>query len=342
MLSPSSRPSALRFPSYDGAGRRSRPTRKPIQTPAPTPSRSTFAREIVFSSGKKMLARNKGRGEDHGSAVAPRWTVAPDGRELLWSDGQLYRAERYRRACEMKSVAFKAFRWLGVSVRRARKYPALIDFLENRRVSVVYDVGANVGQFGLALRRRGYQGRIVSVEPVKDAFDRLKQIAAADGNWEATRCAIGASEGQLRITVSRNSQFSSVKRLAAMAASIDPNSEFVGAECVDISPPRQSLQRLWATADKDRYPGLRARSPRGAPIALSRAVGVLMELPIINLYDNHWYVTDALDHMRDLGFVLCQSSRSGIIMSIRWRRSSSIACSGGRRKGSIDDRAIDA
>lgn len=95
----------------------------------------------------------------------------------------------------MESVAFKAFRWRGVDVRRARKHPALIDFLENRRVSVVYDVGANVGQFGLALRRRGYRGRIVSVEPVKDAFDRLKQIAAADGNWEATRCAIGAGEG---------------------------------------------------------------------------------------------------------------------------------------------------
>ena len=73
-----------------------------------------------------------------------------------------------------------------------------------------------------------------SVEPVKDAFDRLKQIAAADGNWEAIRCAIAAGEGQLRINVSRNSQFSSAKRLAAMAASIDPNSEFVGASTCDF------------------------------------------------------------------------------------------------------------
>jgi hypothetical protein len=33
-------------------------------------------------------------------------------------------------------------------------------------VDLVIDVGANVGQFGLGLRNRGYAKRILSLEPV--------------------------------------------------------------------------------------------------------------------------------------------------------------------------------
>ena len=39
-------------------------------------------------------------------------------------------------------------------------------------VNCVIDVGANVGQFGIALRRAGYRGCIVLFEPVR-RLDRL-------------------------------------------------------------------------------------------------------------------------------------------------------------------------
>jgi FkbM family methyltransferase len=211
----------------------------------------------------------------------------------------------------MKSLAFKALRGLGLDVRQARKHPSLADFLKIRRVSVVYDVGANVGQFGLALRRRRYQGRIVSVEPVKDAFDRLKQIAAADGNWEATRCAVGAVEGQITINVSRNSQFSSVKPPAATAPSIDPNSEIVGAECVDSRRLDSLIRDSGPSLIRIDTQGFEREVLAGASVALSRVVGVLMELPIINIYEDHWYLPEALDYMRNLGFLLCQMEPVG-------------------------------
>ena len=176
----------------------------------------------------------------------------------------LRRAKDHDQRAAREPAVSPAFRWLGIDVRRARKHPALIDFLENRRVSVVYDVGANVGQFGLALRRRGYRGRIVSVEPVKDAFDRLKQIAAADGNWEATRCAIGlvkASSGSTSLAIPSSVRPSGWPRWRRRSIRT-PN---LWAPSAWTSTASTVSSKTSAIADKNRYPGLRARSPRGGP-----------------------------------------------------------------------------
>jgi len=42
--------------------------------------------------------------------------------------------------------------------------------LDRHRITTVLDIGANVGGFGLLLRRIGFAGRIVSFEPVQEPF----------------------------------------------------------------------------------------------------------------------------------------------------------------------------
>ena len=102
-----------------------------------------------------------------------------------------------------------------------RRVRDLIDFIADRKIDLVIDVGANVGQFGESLRTQGYRGRIVSFEPVEAVFRALQGKAAADGNWEAHHCGLGARSGSAAIHVSELSVFSSLLPLVSTATQHD-------------------------------------------------------------------------------------------------------------------------
>jgi FkbM family methyltransferase len=204
-----------------------------------------------------------------------------------------------------KTFAFTASRRLGFDVRRVRKSPDLVEFLAHRQVGIVYDVGANAGQFGSWLRRRGYRGRIVSFEPVKAAFDRLKAAAELDGAWAAHRLALGAAAGSASINLSRNTQFSSFKRIRD--DNPDPDSEIVDSEEVPVETlDSMTLGGPSATFLKIDTQGFEREVLDGAAQLLKSTTGVLLELPIIHLYESSWTMPAALEYMRERGFVLCQ------------------------------------
>jgi hypothetical protein len=56
-------------------------------------------------------------------------------------------------------------------------------FLSDFRVDCVFDVGANIGQYGGRLRQTGSRGLIVSFEPNPSAFAQLQGEAEGDANW---------------------------------------------------------------------------------------------------------------------------------------------------------------
>jgi FkbM family methyltransferase len=103
----------------------------------------------------------------------------------------------------------RAARRYGLDVRESSKHPDLVDFINDRKIDVVLDVGANAGQFGQKLRGFGYTGTIMSYEPVLSAYKHLEEIAKSDGKWTAHNFAIGAESGELKINISANSKFTS-------------------------------------------------------------------------------------------------------------------------------------
>src|SRR5260370_27437999 len=60
-------------------------------------------------------------------------------------------------------------------------------------VSCVFDVGANVGDYGRFLRQEvGFHGLIVSIEPIDDCRTQLRRKAAGDPKWVVLHGALGA------------------------------------------------------------------------------------------------------------------------------------------------------
>ncbi|BBY20975.1 hypothetical protein MSTO_11800 [Mycobacterium stomatepiae] len=73
-----------------------------------------------------------------------------------------------------------------------------VNQLKSRQVDVVLDVGANSGQYAMGLRKRGYQGRLVSFEPLAGPFSDLQSNAAKDPLWECRRHHSAMSMGRSR------------------------------------------------------------------------------------------------------------------------------------------------
>lgn len=77
-------------------------------------------------------------------------------------------------------------------------------------IKCVFDVGANRGQYKDFLRNHvGYQGLVLSFEPVSSLAAHLAEKAKDDPNWHVLPFALGSSDTELSINVMATDQFSS-------------------------------------------------------------------------------------------------------------------------------------
>lgn len=83
--------------------------------------------------------------------------------------------------------------------------------MTSRQIETVIDVGANAGQFARLLREGlAYQGWIISIEPLPDAFAILRAKAAGNDKWSILNLALGDGDVVLPLNVSDNSVSSSI------------------------------------------------------------------------------------------------------------------------------------
>jgi FkbM family methyltransferase len=155
-------------------------------------------------------------------------------------------------------------------------------------ITVVLDVGANEGQYGQALRRSGWMGRIVSFEPQAAAFGALAARARSDDRWEARRLAVGAVAESLVINVSAASMSSSFLPMHANHEELVPGSGYVATERVDCVALDGVFHEYVLQADrvalKIDVQGFESRVLAGAARSLRRITLVELELCLTELY----------------------------------------------------------
>jgi len=207
----------------------------------------------------------------------------------------------------MKEFIQRRLRRVGVDVESARIRPTVIDFVVDRGIDVVLDVGANVGQFAGSLRSNGYRGKLISFEPVGSAYQALATTAKADGNWEAHNFALGAVEETATINVSDASVFSSILTSTSVATDYTHAAAVTHTEAIEVRRLDDVLPTVPAnTLLKIDTQGYERQVLDGARHALSMVKGVLLELPIIHLYQGTWQFHEALAYMAGAGFVVAQ------------------------------------
>lgn len=212
----------------------------------------------------------------------------------------------------MNRIVRAAYKRLGIIHVGRRRVRDLIDFIEDREIDTVIDVGANVGQFGEFLRKGGYRGKIVSFEPTKSAYETLSKKAQADGAWETHHCGLGAASGTAILHASQLSVFNSILQLSGVAKLHDNRMTVDHTEEIAINTLDEVVGSLpGKILLKIDTQGYEKQVMEGAPQVMARAAGILLELPVIRTYEGEWQFHDALKYMSEAGFVPAQIQAVG-------------------------------
>ncbi len=152
--------------------------------------------------------------------------------------------------------------------------------LKRRGITLVLDVGANEGHFAWDLRELGFAGRIVSFEPLSDAFSRLETAARGDARWQAVNIGLGEQDEQRIIHIAANSQSSSFLPMLPSHSEAAPESEYRAEEVATI----RRLDRLFAEfAAPGERAFLKIDTQGFEKPVMEGARGVLDSIPLVQL-----------------------------------------------------------
>ncbi len=210
-------------------------------------------------------------------------------------------------------TARKLARIFGIDVQRANYLTIaelrLAHFLGYRDIRLVLDVGANAGQFATRLFNDGYDGRIISFEPLPDAHRQLVAAARRQPNWIiAPPLALGATSGAASFHIAGNSVSSSLLVMANAHVAAAPASRQVDTIEVQVRRLDEAVEDLGVT-DKRLFLKLDTQGTeddvlKGAPRTLERVVGLKVELSLLELYQGQARFDELDAHIRRLGFEL--------------------------------------
>lgn len=209
---------------------------------------------------------------------------------------------------ELRALVNKIFRSYGYEIRAFNgSNPHFQErvALEDPRVGMIVDVGANAGQYAQRIRRTLPKTPIRSFEPLPDAFQQLRALSAPDPNWEVFNCALGRKDANLELVVAGNSQSSSFLPIQNAHLSSAPESASVGT----ISVPVKRLDSFIDEFPNDLYlkidtQGYELEVLSGGPRTLSRAMYVYLEVSFTQLYGGAPLAHDVMSYMYRNGFEL--------------------------------------
>ncbi|HEY4653099.1 MAG TPA: FkbM family methyltransferase [Cyclobacteriaceae bacterium] len=190
----------------------------------------------------------------------------------------------------------------GSSIALLRK---CLDFYD---IDMVIDVGANVGQYSMALLDTGFERKILSFEPIAKVYRQLENNSRRFANWEVCNLGVGDKEGTLTINISENYESSSLLPVTELSISAEPKSGYVSKEEIRVVTLDSFLVDRIKTAQnpylKIDVQGYELQVLEGAKMLLPKIKGIQLEMSFVKLYEGGPLYKDIFGYLENAGFQL--------------------------------------
>ena len=145
----------------------------------------------------------------------------------------------------IRNCGFDVVRYDRVNHSEARK----ISLISEYKISVVLDVGANIGQYTKRLRYLGYAGRVVSFEPLRSEYAELESQASGDPAWHTRHYALGDYDGVQEINIAENSVSSSLLNVLPQHIDSAPKARSIGKQTIEIQKLDSVFDEICSSED---------------------------------------------------------------------------------------------
>lgn len=185
----------------------------------------------------------------------------------------------------------------------------LVNLFKRLDINCVLDVGANKGQYGLTLRLNGYEGNIISFEPIEENYIHLNRRCKKDPRWYAYNVALGSCEKTQIINVTESSDFSSFLSPNTYAESqFGDEVRVVRTEVVHIKRLDSIIEDIKKDLGISRFflktdtQGYDLEVLDGASNYCDEILGMQSELSLIPIYEGMRGFTESLTEFHSRGF----------------------------------------
>lgn len=187
----------------------------------------------------------------------------------------------------------------------------LIKLLQQRQINIILDIGANTGEFGELFYRRGFKGKIISFEPLKNEFEILKRKASKFNNWSTYDYALGDKNEETEINISANSVSSSLLQLNERHLNAASNSVVIKSQSIIVKRLDSVFESLIKADDREaKYflkidtQGFEEKVIEGGLNTLKMVDGILVETSFVELYKDQALFDSTYKNLYEKGFRL--------------------------------------
>ena len=179
-------------------------------------------------------------------------------------------------------------------------------FINHYQINKVLDVGANVGKYATTLRKIGFNGDIISFEPLSKTFIELNGHSKTDSKWQALNIALGDYDGEAEINIAGNVDSSSILDMLPAHLNSAPESQYIGKEKITVKT-LDSIYKGICNEDDQVYmkidtQGFEKQVLDGASSSLNKIKGLQIEMSIVPLYKGSLTYLEMIAYLKQKGF----------------------------------------